>query len=198
MERSNLCEILERNAEIAFQRENEAWRRLSDAEAHLESRDWARRESEFLWMRVNCSLNLHERFTAGRSMGWSRSIRKDEFVWKTRYRNRIYYEHQVRTNEEVEELRRIFYVEASQVRRLQTKGLTLRQEKYPNTVSELLKQTREKQDQVNSLSEEKRISRSWCSEQQLRGMARSRTTSSCSECQRNAWPRFWIADCLTE
>ena len=44
------------------------------------------------------------------------------------------------------------------MRRLQTEELSLRQEKDPNTVSELLKQLRELQDQVNSLAEE--ISRS--------------------------------------
>ena len=85
--------------------------------------------------------------------------------------------------------------EANQVRRLQTEGLCLRQEKDPNNVSELLKQLRELQDQVNSLAEE--ISRSWHGEQR-RGIARFQTTSGYSECKRNAWPRFWIADYRTE
>ena len=71
-------------------------------------------------------------------------------------RNRIRYHDQVRTNQETEELRIICNEESNQVRRLQTEGLSLRQEKDPNTVSQLLKQVRELQDQVGSHSQRKK------------------------------------------
>ena len=57
VERSNLREFLERNAEVAIHGENEARRRLSDAEAHLESRQWERRKSE----RVTGLIKLKEK-----------------------------------------------------------------------------------------------------------------------------------------
>ena len=69
------------------------------------------------------------------------------------WRNRIHHENQVRTNQEIEELRRMCFAEANKVRRLQAEGLSLRQEKGPNNVSELLKQSRELQDQEFFLAE---------------------------------------------
>ena len=69
-------------------------------------------------------------------------------------RNRLRYERQVKTNQEIEELQSICNGEANQIRRLHGE-LSLRQERNPNTVSRLLKQIQELQDQVNSLAEAK-------------------------------------------
>ena len=62
---------------------------------------------------------------------------------------------QVTTSQEIEELRRICYEEANKVRRLEIEELSLRQERDPNSVSRLLEQLQELQDQVNSLKEAK-------------------------------------------
>ena len=70
-------------------------------------------------------------------------------------RNRLRFESQVRSNQEIEELHRICFEEANQVRKLQCEELSPRQEKDPITFSRLLKQIQEIQDQVNSLAEEK-------------------------------------------
>ena len=71
-------------------------------------------------------------------------------------RNRLRYEGHVRTSEEIEELRRICYEEANQVRSLQVEDLSLRQERDPNTVSRPLKHIhQELQDQVSSWAEAK-------------------------------------------
>ena len=71
-------------------------------------------------------------------------------------RNRLRYESHVRTSQEIEELRRMCYEEANQVRRLQNEDLSLRQEGDPNSASRLLKQIHhELQDQVNSSAEAK-------------------------------------------
>ena len=53
-------------------------------------------------------------------------------------RNRNHYENQVRTNQDIEDLRRMCYEEANQVRRLQVEELSPRQEKDPKTVSGFL------------------------------------------------------------
>ena len=55
-------------------------------------------------------------------------------------RNRLCYGSQVRKNQEIEELQRICFEEANQLRRLQIEDLFLRHERDPNTVSRLLKQ----------------------------------------------------------
>ena len=55
-------------------------------------------------------------------------------------RNRLRYESQLRTNQEIEKLRRICYEEANQLRSLQIEDLFLRHERDPNTVIRLLKQ----------------------------------------------------------
>ena len=70
-------------------------------------------------------------------------------------RNRLRYENQMKTKQEIEELRIICYEETNQVRRLQFEELSLRQKRDPNTVSRLLKQIQELQDQVNPLAEER-------------------------------------------
>ena len=54
-----------------------------------------------------------------------------------------------------QELQRICYDEANQVRKLKIEELSLRQERYPRTVSRLLKQIHDTQNQVNSLAEAK-------------------------------------------
>ena len=70
-------------------------------------------------------------------------------------RNRLRFESQVRRNQEIEELHRICFEEANQVRKLQCEELSLRQEKDPITFCRLLKKMQEIQDQLNSLAEEK-------------------------------------------
>ena len=61
-------------------------------------------------------------------------------------RNRLRYQGQVKTNQEIEELQRICREEAIHIGRLQRGELSLRQEMNPNTVSRLLKQIQELQD----------------------------------------------------
>ena len=68
---------------------------------------------------------------------------------KSEMRNRLRHESHVKTSQELEELRIICFEEANQVRRLQIKELSVRQERDPN----LLKQIQELQDRVNSFAE---------------------------------------------
>ena len=51
---------------------------------------------------------------------------------KSEMRNRLRYESQVKTSQELEELRIICFEEANRVRRLQIKELSVRQERDPN------------------------------------------------------------------
>ena len=59
----------------------------------------------------------------------------------------------VRTSDEIEELRRICHEETNQVRKLKIEELSPRQERDPDTVSQLLAQIQGLQGQVNSLGD---------------------------------------------
>ena len=156
VERSNLREILERKAEIANQAAKEARRRLSDAEAHLDSRDWERRKSELVLYESQQQLES-QKGESPQASQWADQAQRERvnLCGELEMRKRIRYENQVSTNQDSEELRRICSEEENQVRRLQFEELSVRQEKDLNTVSELLKQIREMQDQMNSLVEDK-------------------------------------------
>ena len=70
-------------------------------------------------------------------------------------RNRLRYESRMKRNQEIEELRKFCHEEANQIRKLQREESSLRQERDPNTVSQLLKPRQELQYQGNLLVEEK-------------------------------------------
>ena len=108
-------------------------------------------------------------------------------------RNRLRYENQMKTNPEIEELRIICYEEVNQVRRLQFEELSLRHKRDPNTVSRLLKQIQELQDQLNPSAGE----REFHDPETASGSGASHVPTQprdYSEFKGNAWPRFWIAD----
>ena len=67
-----------------------------------------------------------EETTPGKFMGWSSSKRKDQLCGELELRNRIHHENHARTNQEIEELWRIYFEEANQVR-IQVEELSLRQ-----------------------------------------------------------------------
>ena len=64
-------------------------------------------------------------------------------------RNRLHHGSQVRTSQEFKELRRICNEETNQVRKLKIEELSLRQERDPNIVKQLLEQVQDSQNQVN-------------------------------------------------
>ena len=127
-ERSNLCEILERKAEIANQAAKEARKRLSDAEAHLDSRDWERRKSELALYESQQQLESQKRESPQASQ-WADQAQRERInlCGDLEMRSRIHYENQVSTNKDSEELRRICSEEENQVRRLQFEELSVRQ-----------------------------------------------------------------------
>ena len=121
----NIREYLEKKAEIAIQGDSAARRRLSDAEAHLQSREWEQIESEFATIS-----NLHLR--GGKLLQasqWTDQAQRERInsCGELEMRNRLRCESQMRTSQEIEELRRICHEEAHQIRRLQREELSLRQ-----------------------------------------------------------------------
>ena len=68
-------------------------------------------------------------------------------------RNRLFQESQAKDCQEIEELRRICCEEADRARHARIDELSMHQERNPTTVSQLLTQTQDLQNKVNSLSD---------------------------------------------
>ena len=66
-------------------------------------------------------------------------------------RNRLFQEDHVRDCQEIEELRRICCEETDRARQARIDELSLRPERNPTTVSQLMAQIRELQNKINSL-----------------------------------------------
>ena len=100
VERCNLRGILDRRkAEIAIKGENEARRRLSDAEAHFQSRDWERRKSGFPLYEGQQQLESQKMELLAASQ-WVDQTPGERIHWcgELELKNRIYHENQVRTS----------------------------------------------------------------------------------------------------
>ena len=67
--------------------------------------------------------------------------------------NRLFRENEAKDCQEIEELRRICCEEADRARQARIDELSLRQERNPTTVSQLLTQIQDLQNKVNSLSD---------------------------------------------
>ena len=65
-------------------------------------------------------------------------------------RNRLFRGHQAKDCQEMEELRRICCEQADRARQARIDELSMHQERYPTTVSQLLTQIQDVQNKVNS------------------------------------------------
>ena len=139
---------------MAIQGESAAQRRLSDGEANLEIRRWEHRKSEFGLYETHRKLESL-RMELHLANQWADQAQREKInlCGELIMRNRLQYECQVRTSEEIEELRRICHEETNQVRKLKIEELSPRQERDPDTVSQLLAQIQGLQGQVNSLAD---------------------------------------------
>ena len=84
------------------------------------------------------TMNVFHSHTSGESMGSSAQREKISLCGELEVRKRLRHESQVRTSQEIEELRRICHEETNQVRKLKIEELPLRQEWDPTTASQRL------------------------------------------------------------
>ena len=150
----HLHDYLEWKAELAFRRESAAQKRLPEAEADLKIRRWEQKSAEIALYETHGEpesqrLELHQ------VNQWAVQARRKKInlCGEREMRNRLHREGQTRTCHEIEELGRICREKTNQVRQLKTDALSLRQEKDPNTVSQLLTQVQKSQNQVNSFED---------------------------------------------
>ena len=147
-DRQNLLKILERKAELAARGETLAQQRLYQAETDVEVKLWEKRNSVIALDEINQEFESQLiTTTTGESMGGSGS----KLVW------RVGRENQARDCQAVEELRRICCEETDRARQARIDELSVRQERNPTTVSQLLTQIQDLQNNVNSLSDAKEL-----------------------------------------
>ena len=85
---------------------------------------------------------------------WADQAQREKInVCELEIRDRLRHESQARTSQEIEELRRICHEETNRVRNLKIEELSPRQERDPATVSQLLAQILDFQNQANSLAD---------------------------------------------
>ena len=119
--RPGVRKYFERIAEIAIQGESEGRRRLSDADAHLESREWEEREKpEFALYETHQQLESQKKELLQASQ-WADQAQRERMnlCGETEMRNRLRHESQLKTNHQIEELRKFGHEEAKKIRRLQ-------------------------------------------------------------------------------
>ena len=201
-DRANLHRILERTAESATRGENEAQRKLSEMEAEVEIRRWEERSSEVAssWILFENS-NLKDSSFIKRIYGRTLLTEKELVcVENGKWGNTLFQESRTKDCREFEELRTRCYEETDKARLTKLDKLSMKQQRNPRAVSQLLAQIRELRDKVKILV--------WCERffmilKQRAALERPsskryRSTSDSSEYQNSAWPRFWIAAWYTE
>ena len=112
-------------------------------------------------------------------------------------RNRLFRANQAKDCQEIEELRRFSWEETNKARQARIDELSMRQQRNPETVNQLLTQIQELQNKVNSLSDAREFYDPEIREQ-LWSDPRSESTLYCSESQNHASLRFWIAARYTD
>ena len=111
------------------------------------------------------NLNLSD-FNYTKQGRWADKAQRDKIslYGELEMRNRLFQENHARDCQEIEELRSICCEEADRGR---SDELSLRQERNPTTVSQMMARIRELQNKVNSLSDAREFSRSCIREQLL-------------------------------
>ena len=190
-DRENLHRGLVRTAESATRGENEAKRKLSEMKWKMEDGSKGVRKSLFTNPIEN--KNLKDSSLIKRIYGQTLLTEKEFIcVENGKWGNTLFQESRTKDCWEFEELRNRCYEVSDKARQTKLDGLSMKQQRNPHTVSQLLAQKRELQNKVKFLVWCKRFSWSWNSEQ-LWCVPRYWSTSNSSEYQNSAWPRFWIA-----
>ena len=145
-----LHEFFERTAELAVPGEIAAPKRLSEAEADLEIRRWDQTNSEISLYESHRELEP-QRIQLHQAKQWADQAQgeKIDLCRELEMRNRMSHKNLLR-----KELRKICCEETKRVTQLRIDELYMQQERGPTTVSQLLSQIQDLQNEVNSLSEE--------------------------------------------
>ena len=146
-EGQNLHVYLEQKAEMAVPGECAAQRRLSEAEADMDKRNWEQRSADIALYETNQKLES-QRLELHQANQWADQAQREQINLSGELEMR-----NARNCQEIQELRRICCEETDRARQLRIDELSMQQERNPTIASQLLTQIQELKDNVNSLSD---------------------------------------------
>ena len=125
---------------------------------------------------------------------WADQAQRDKMslYGELEMRKRLFREHQAKDCQEIEELRRTCCEETDRGRQAKNDELSMHQERNPTTVSQLLTQIQDLQNEVNSPSDPKAFFYDLETASRSGATPRSQSTLCYSESQTHALRRFWI------
>ena len=120
----------------------------------MDIRTWEQRHDDIALCEINQEFESQrlEFYQANRWADQAPRERYDSFG-ESDMRNRIFQENRARDCQEIEELRRICCEETDRARQMRIDESSMRQERNPSSVSQLLTQIRDMQNTVNSLTD---------------------------------------------
>ena len=137
---------------LAVREECVAQRRLSEADADTDIRNWERRNSEKALYETNRELESQRLDQANH---WVDQAQREKIIFcgELEMENKLFRENCARDCQEIEELRKICCEDTDRARQLRIDELSMHQERNPTTVSQFLTQIQDSQNKVNSLSD---------------------------------------------
>ena len=131
-----------------------AQRKLYGAEAEVEARNWEQRNSDFASQEMNQEFES-QRFQLHEEGRWADQAQRDKISMyaELELRNGLFQENHARDCQQIEELRSSCCEDVDRTRRVKSDELSMQQERNPTTVSQMMAQIRELQNNVNSLSD---------------------------------------------
>ena len=134
--------------------ENNWLSKIIRGEADVEVKHWDKRNSHKALHEANQEFES-QRFQPHQGSRWADHAQRDKIslYGELELRNRLYQEDHARDCQEIEELPRICFEETDRARQARIDELSMHQERNPTTVSHLLAQFQDLQNQVNSLSD---------------------------------------------
>ena len=153
-ERHSLHVYLEQKAELAVHGECSAQRRLSEAEADMDVREWEKRSSDSALYEANRELES-QRLELNQANRWADQAQRERIGWhgELEMRSRLFQESRQRDCQNIEELRRFCSLEAEKARQSRIEELSMNQERSPSVVNQLMIQIQELQNTVSSLTD---------------------------------------------
>ena len=110
-DRQSLHKFLERKAELAVRRSKVAQKRISEAEADMEIRNWEKRNSDIAYNPINLEL-------VQQAIQWADQAQREKIslCGELEMRNSLFRENRAKDCQEIEELRRVCCEETDRAR----------------------------------------------------------------------------------
>ena len=131
-----------------------ARQKFHEAEAAVEATNWEKRNSDTAFQKINQEFES-QRFQLHQASRWADQAQRDKtsLYGELELRTRLFQEDYARYCQESEELRRICCAETDRARQARIDELSVHQERNPTTVSQMMAQIWDLQNNVNSLSD---------------------------------------------